>query len=309
MSTDLGVPSNKLVANLTRPAIENAMVCVYPISSQYAFLPRLLFYAFTIFGVIYRHREWLVAGALASALTYSGSAVVHAVLLAGFRHEIALDLDVIPCKAVLAMSVLIVVPLLRYLQTWRLNNAKLVILLWALLITVGMVCAVVAIWTDHGAEPSCRTTNGTLLTAPNLYNSVSGFNCSYSCFASSNHLRAATEIRAMKSRRMNVPIDFRLMGLTAAVIVGLTTYGTHVGTLFSPNSSSSPSYILKWIWCALSSASFALICVTFEVGESAAYDRNDGGLDRTSQSLLIANFPTVVVIANFPHVQSWQMII
>ncbi|KAL8750661.1 MAG: hypothetical protein Q9199_006926 [Rusavskia elegans] len=266
MSTDLGVPSNKPVASLTRPAIENAMVCVYQISSQYAFLPRLLFYALTVFGVIYRHREWLVAGALASALTYSGSAAVHAVLLAGFRHETALDLDVIPCNAVLAMSVLIVVPLLRYSQTWRLNNAKLVILLWALLVTVGMVCAVVAIWTDHRAEPPCRTTNGTLLTAPNLYNSVSGFNCSYSCFASSNHLRVVTEIRAMKSRRMNVPLDFRLMALTAGVIVGLTTYGTHVVTFFSPISSSSPSRILKWTWCILSSGFFGINRVAFEVG-------------------------------------------
>ncbi|KAL8649668.1 MAG: hypothetical protein Q9226_005480 [Calogaya cf. arnoldii] len=129
INNNLGLPSNELVANLTSPAIENAMVCVYPISSQYALLPRLLFYFLTVFGVIYRHQEWLVAGALASALTYSGSAAVHAVLLAGFRQENALDLDVIPCNAVLAMSVLIAVPLLHYSKTWRLNNAKLVVLL------------------------------------------------------------------------------------------------------------------------------------------------------------------------------------
>ena len=261
-----GVPSSERVANLTKPAIENAMVCVYPISSQYAFLPRLLFYAFTAFGVIYRHQEWLVAGALASALTYSGSAAVHAVLLAGFRHESALDLDVIPCNAVLATSVLIVVPLLRYSQTWRLNNANLVILLWSFLVTVGMVCAVFAIWTDHRAEPPCRTANGTLLTAPSLYKSVAGFNCSYSCFASSNHLRAVTEIRAMEAKRMRVPLNFTLISLTAANVVGLITYGTHIVTFFIPTSSSSPSHILKWVWCIVFSASAGVICVGFEVG-------------------------------------------
>lgn len=60
----------------------NQVDCIYPISGQYGFLPRLLYYCLLLFAVLNRKQVWLIAGALASALTYSGTAAIHAFVIA-----------------------------------------------------------------------------------------------------------------------------------------------------------------------------------------------------------------------------------
>lgn len=57
--------------------------CAYPISGQYGFLPRLLYYVLLLFSFILRKHEWLSGGALAGAMAYSFSACVHAFALLG----------------------------------------------------------------------------------------------------------------------------------------------------------------------------------------------------------------------------------
>ena len=56
-------------------------VCVYPISGQYGFLNRLLFYLLVLFALIARKRTWLAAAALGTAMTYAASSAVHAIAL------------------------------------------------------------------------------------------------------------------------------------------------------------------------------------------------------------------------------------
>ena len=56
-------------------------LCVYPISGQYGFLNRLLFYILMIFSLIARRHDWLAAAALGTAMTYAASAAVHAFAL------------------------------------------------------------------------------------------------------------------------------------------------------------------------------------------------------------------------------------
>ena len=55
--------------------------CTYPISGQYGFLNRLLFYLLMIFALVARRRTWLAAAALGTAMTYAASAAVHAFAL------------------------------------------------------------------------------------------------------------------------------------------------------------------------------------------------------------------------------------
>ena len=56
-------------------------LCAYPISGQYGFLPRLLYYLLLVFSFILRKHEWLSTGALAGAMAYSSSACVHSLAL------------------------------------------------------------------------------------------------------------------------------------------------------------------------------------------------------------------------------------
>jgi hypothetical protein len=52
------------------------VVCEWPISGMYNRLNRILYYVSLVFTLVVRHYEWLVAGALASATIYSGSAAI-----------------------------------------------------------------------------------------------------------------------------------------------------------------------------------------------------------------------------------------
>jgi hypothetical protein len=54
------------------------VVCEWPISGMYSRLNRILYYVALVFALVVRHHDWLVAGALASATTYSGSAAIQA---------------------------------------------------------------------------------------------------------------------------------------------------------------------------------------------------------------------------------------
>lgn len=52
------------------------VVCEWPISGMYSLMQRILFYVLLVFALVWRHHEWLIAGALAYATTYSGAAAV-----------------------------------------------------------------------------------------------------------------------------------------------------------------------------------------------------------------------------------------
>lgn len=49
------------------------VLCVYPLSGLYTPFQRILFYLLLSYGVLGRGQPWLVAGALASAMSYSGA--------------------------------------------------------------------------------------------------------------------------------------------------------------------------------------------------------------------------------------------
>jgi hypothetical protein len=56
------------------------VTCEWPISGQYSRLNRVMYYVLLVFALVVHQHEWLVAGALASATIYSGSAAVQAVV-------------------------------------------------------------------------------------------------------------------------------------------------------------------------------------------------------------------------------------
>ena len=73
---------NSAVNPLFRPEVFSyVQPCGYPISGQYGFLPRLLYYALLIFALILRKHTWLSPAALGVAMTYAATSCVHAFAL------------------------------------------------------------------------------------------------------------------------------------------------------------------------------------------------------------------------------------
>ena len=119
--------------------------------------------------------DWLIAGALASALTFSGSAAIHACLLA-WRGPAAGETDIYAVTGILSTACVIAVPLINWSKTLRHlgqpkesksrrtdneskqtdgeskqseGNTRTIIIYWGFLVAVGFFCAFVLLYSPN----------------------------------------------------------------------------------------------------------------------------------------------------------------
>ncbi|KAF7115505.1 hypothetical protein CNMCM5793_002463 [Aspergillus hiratsukae] len=180
--------------------------CVYPISGQYALLQRVLYYTLLLFSIVSRKSPWLVAGALSAAMTYAGSAAVHATILAGISRNSLLDLDCLGIFAVVSVGSLVVTVFFHGSELLRESPARPVFQYWGLLMVVGTICAVVAMLRDYPSEERCTSvlSDATNTTEPILLTSTAQlgrmpFNCTYTCFNTRQAFRDPSDIRVLRA--------------------------------------------------------------------------------------------------------------
>ena len=172
---------------------QNRVVCVYPVSGQYGLLPRLLYYALIVFSIVAQQQSWLVVGAIASAMTYSGTAAIHAVVLAAVSVNPVFDLDIVGVWAVASAGCVAVVPILDWSKTLLYSPYRPVFGFWGSLMAIGSICGIVAILRDYPDEVACRSSSAQLLTEPAQIMDPR-FNCTYTCFATHQPLRAPSQM-------------------------------------------------------------------------------------------------------------------
>lgn len=103
--------------------------CVYAISGSYGLLPRLLYYVTLVFAIFGRSQEWLIIGALVSALTYAGTASIHMMALVSSKRGV-FDLDIMAAWAVLSTGALGYIGMIHWSSTLRYSNAKWIMICW-----------------------------------------------------------------------------------------------------------------------------------------------------------------------------------
>ncbi len=88
------------------------------LKGNYGCHSRVLFYCTIVFGLLASRLKWLVAGTLAAALTYSGTAAIQACLLVwyGPLHG---ELDLYALTIILSMSSLVTVPSIDWSGIFR----------------------------------------------------------------------------------------------------------------------------------------------------------------------------------------------
>ncbi|KAL2827395.1 hypothetical protein BDW59DRAFT_179154 [Aspergillus cavernicola] len=207
------------------------VLCVYPLSGVYTPLQRILFYVLMVFGVLGRRQRWLVAGALASAMTYCGAAAIHSFILIAKARSSSVDLDIYAVFAVTSTSIMLAAPLLAWsttLQTAE-REVRMIILLWTLLTAVGAVLATAAIYIRGGVEsPTCFTSFEDISSAASTLQAASG-NCTYVCFSEERPLfRSPSDILAWKNQ-LDIP--------------------SQITSVFVPTVAASiPCSIITWVW-------------------------------------------------------------
>lgn len=117
---------NPSVANAIEPeypmdtynaTVDQKVVCVYPVSSQYGLLPRLLYYTLIVVSVFPQRHFWARRCAIASALTYSSTTAIHPIALAAVSVNSVFDLDTVGVWAVVSAGCVAVIPILDWSKT------------------------------------------------------------------------------------------------------------------------------------------------------------------------------------------------
>ena len=155
------------VDNLFRTDVFSfSQACAYPISGQYDFLARLLFYVLLIASLVLRHHLWLSTAALGTAMTYGGVSALHALaLIARFGYsddqlgpdtpltdaiKKAGDVDLAGIYPVLAAGCLMLTPILNFSKTVRDHNGRAVVLVWGMLMFTALIATLAKIWNNQG---------------------------------------------------------------------------------------------------------------------------------------------------------------
>lgn len=209
------------------------MLCVYPISGTYGLLPRHLYYATLVLAIFGRSQEWLVIGALASALTYAGTAAVHAMTLCTSR-QIVFDLDILGAWAVLSTGALAYITLINWSKTLRNSKARIVMVCWGLLVGIALMFGRVERYDTalSPGEPACYSARGILLYRP-LQLLDASFNCTYQCFDAHKPMREQSETIAIP--REVLTGTYSRLGL---ILVGPVMFAAYTAVSFDTREHS-----------------------------------------------------------------------
>ena len=196
---------------------------MYPLSGQYGLLPRLLYYGLLIFSVVAHRQVWLIAGAMASALTYSGTTAIHAVILASTARDWILDLDAFGVWAIVSTGCLAVIPVLDWSRVLVESQFRPVFGFWGFLVALGSICASVPLYRYHVQEPACRSSGHVLIGSSQHERST--FNCTYACFSTRQILRDPSEITVIPSDQINWILVRASLGLVLTGSCFLAIFG------------------------------------------------------------------------------------
>ncbi|KFY80982.1 hypothetical protein V499_00224 [Pseudogymnoascus sp. VKM F-103] len=172
-------------------SVDDQVSCVYPMSGQYGVLPRVLFYVSLIFAVCGQHFEWLVIGALASAMTFSATTAIHIFIIFAthWRNPPILDLDSLSIALIAMVSVTMFLAFICFSSTLRKNLAGVaVVKFWFITMIITGTLALFLVNDAGGppqnsnAEVACFLPDKTLLTGLAQLNGRQNLECIYDCF-------------------------------------------------------------------------------------------------------------------------------
>jgi hypothetical protein len=214
------------------PFSYNATItCVYPLSDQYALLPRWNYYILLLFALTFQRREWLIHAALGTIITYAGVTSIHAFILLILTLKSPtpiVDLDAIGCVLILGLTNFVIPPLLHFNHVLRASRVQRVVRIWFVLISFGTLCAAISV------AVGLRADRGEICTFPFIpyKNSTGGppadpenwlrAHCNFTCIDDFPFLRKPEELQIFDLRDSTVGGTFGTLLYFAIVAASLT---------------------------------------------------------------------------------------
>ena len=181
---------------------QDKVICVYPLSGQYALLQRYLYYALLVFSIVNHRHTWLVGGALATVIFSSTAAAIHLCILAlssASRTTSSFDLDSVGAWSIVSVAALVGPPMISGSWTIFNNRLRSILAAWSLLENVGSIFGAVALFHSYPLQAACRSSTGELLQSGSL-NGLD-IDCIYPCFQKRQLLRNLDDIFVIEKKR------------------------------------------------------------------------------------------------------------
>ncbi|PGG96614.1 hypothetical protein GX51_07739 [Blastomyces parvus] len=195
------------------------VLCVFPISGPYNLLQRILFYLLLVFAVLCRRQKWLVFGALASAMSYSGAAALHGLFLASPARK-AIDLDIYGIFAVTSSGAMLTAPLLNWSSTliYAEKRKRWIVIMWGLLLVFGAIFTAACMYVNGAGfiAPDCISRDDASSFVGSLFPSPSA-DCQYACPPEARVFRPRHDVVAWPNY-INRPRDITSVFLPATII-------------------------------------------------------------------------------------------
>jgi hypothetical protein len=142
-----------------------SVICMYPVSGQYGRTSKYAYYVLTMAVVLLRKYIWLAAGAAATAMTYSGVAAIHAIVIFAKCNRLkqlkshsycdiipmdgligglyicagVYDPDYNEANTIIGAGLLAALPMAAWSSTFHEQKAKAILLMWLLLLAIGHI--------------------------------------------------------------------------------------------------------------------------------------------------------------------------
>ncbi|OJD15874.1 hypothetical protein ACJ73_08938 [Blastomyces percursus] len=195
------------------------VLCVFPISGPYNLLQRILFYLLLAFAVLCRRQKWLVFGALASAMSYSGAAALHGLLLASPARK-AIDLDIYGIFAVTSSGAMLTAPLLNWSSTliYAEKRKRWIVIMWGMLLVLGAIFTASCMHVNGAGfiTPECISRGDASSFSGSLFPSPTA-DCLYACPPEARIFRPKHDVVAWPNY-INRPRDITSIFLPATII-------------------------------------------------------------------------------------------
>ncbi|KAI0205684.1 hypothetical protein F4808DRAFT_409892 [Astrocystis sublimbata] len=175
---NLDMTSNK---SISEPIVQ--VICAWPVSGQYGFGARILYYTLVATCVLARKTEWLRHACLTAALLLPSVAAIHAIVLAAVHVDTAVDLDIYGAFQICSIGALTAPLTVWNSKTYFINyfhgSGRNILFLWTFLLLAGLISLTVE--SIRIESQSCPFDSG---GAPIDYSSLAS--CDPNCVYGSN---------------------------------------------------------------------------------------------------------------------------
>ncbi|RSL56375.1 hypothetical protein CEP51_014398 [Fusarium floridanum] len=157
------------------------VICAWPVSGQYGFGTRILYYVLIATCLLARREDWLVTPCLAAALVLPAVAAFHGIVLAAFHNPHAVDMDVFGAFQLCSIGIIVAPVTVMMSRTYFNDPGRNTIFLWTFLQLVGLLSLAIEFYRIQTSD--CMQGNSQPLPSSDVshFPYTEGNNCGLIC--------------------------------------------------------------------------------------------------------------------------------